>query len=170
MNKGAAKKTRATRDRDYALCIHFRGEVSNRRVRSAFVVGAATPYVAALVLADSVAGSTNGLPRCRVPGMSRPTAVHHVALKVQDLARAERFFVQTLGLAVLRRWPASDGEGERSLWLDLERGRFWRWRSHRARPDRSTPDRPGCICSPCASSARSAKSGLIGWPGWRAAQ
>ena len=56
--------------------------------------------------------------------MSRPTAVHHVALKVQDLARAERFFAQTLGLAVLRRWPASDGQGERSRWLDLGAGAF----------------------------------------------
>jgi catechol 2,3-dioxygenase-like lactoylglutathione lyase family enzyme len=56
--------------------------------------------------------------------MSRPTAVHHVAIKVQDLARAERFFVQTLGLGVLRRWPAPDGQGERSLWLDLGAGAF----------------------------------------------
>ena len=56
--------------------------------------------------------------------MSRPTAVHHVAIKVRDLARAERFFVQTLGLAVLRRWPAPDGSGERSLWLDLGAGAF----------------------------------------------
>ena len=56
--------------------------------------------------------------------MSRPTAVHHVALKVQELARAERFFAQTLGLAVLRRWPASDGQGERSRWLDLGAGAF----------------------------------------------
>jgi hypothetical protein len=57
-------------------------------------------------------------------GMSRPTAVHHIAIKVRDLARAERFFVQTLGLAVLRRWPAQDGSGERSLWLDLGAGAF----------------------------------------------
>ena len=56
--------------------------------------------------------------------MSRPTAVHHIAIKVQDLVRAERFFVQTLGLAVLRRWPAPDGQGERSLWLDLGAGAF----------------------------------------------
>jgi glyoxylase I family protein len=56
--------------------------------------------------------------------MSRPTAVHHVAIKVRDLARAEQFFVQTLGLAVLRRWPAQDGQGERSLWLDLGAGAF----------------------------------------------
>jgi len=56
--------------------------------------------------------------------MSRPTAVHHVAIKVLDLARAERFFVQTLGLVVVRRWPAPDGHGERSLWLDLGAGAF----------------------------------------------
>jgi glyoxylase I family protein len=56
--------------------------------------------------------------------MSRPTAVHHVAIKVRDLTRAEQFFVQTLGLAVLRRWPAQDGQGERSLWLDLGAGAF----------------------------------------------
>jgi hypothetical protein len=56
--------------------------------------------------------------------MLRATAMHHIAIKVQDLARAERFFVQTLGLAVLRRWPAPDGQGERSLWLDLGAGAF----------------------------------------------
>ena len=56
--------------------------------------------------------------------MSHPTAVHHVAIKVRDLARAERFFGQTLGLAVLRRWPAPAGPGERSLWLDLGAGAF----------------------------------------------
>ncbi|MGA7742344.1 MAG: VOC family protein [Polyangia bacterium] len=56
--------------------------------------------------------------------MSRPTAVHHIAIKVRDLTRAEHFFVQTLGLVVLRRWPAQDGAGERSLWLDLGAGAF----------------------------------------------
>ena len=56
--------------------------------------------------------------------MSSPTAVHHIAIKVRDLARAEHFFVQTLGLAVLRRWPAPEGSGERSLWLDLGAGAF----------------------------------------------
>ena len=57
-------------------------------------------------------------------GMLSPSAVHHIAIKVRDLARAERFFVQTLDLAVLRRWPAQDGSGERSLWLDLGAGAF----------------------------------------------
>ena len=56
--------------------------------------------------------------------MLRPLAVHHVAIKVRDLARAEKFFVQTLGLAVLQRWPAQEGQGERSIWLDLGAGAF----------------------------------------------
>jgi len=47
-----------------------------------------------------------------------------MAIKVRDLARAERFFAQTLRLPVLRRWPAEDGVGERSLWLDLGAGAF----------------------------------------------
>ncbi len=45
-------------------------------------------------------------------------AIHHLALLVQDLARAERFYTQVLGLAVLRRWD------ERSVWLDLGQGAF----------------------------------------------
>ncbi len=49
----------------------------------------------------------------------RPRCVHHVAVKVVDLAAAERFYVSLLGLPILRRWPATDGRGDRSLWLDL---------------------------------------------------
>jgi glyoxylase I family protein len=54
----------------------------------------------------------------------RPTCVHHVAVKVRDLARAEAFYVRLLGLPVLRRWPTADGHGERSLWLDMGQGAF----------------------------------------------
>jgi len=48
-----------------------------------------------------------------------PPRVHHIAVKVVDLAAAEAFYVGVLGLPVLRRWPSADGTGERSLWLDL---------------------------------------------------
>ena len=53
--------------------------------------------------------------------------VHHVAVKVADLARAESFYVGVLGLSVVRRWPLPDGSdasGDRSLWLDLGAGAF----------------------------------------------
>ena len=54
----------------------------------------------------------------------RPMHVHHVAVKVFDLARAESFYGGVLGLPVLRRWPLPDGRGDRSLWLDLGDGAF----------------------------------------------
>jgi catechol 2,3-dioxygenase-like lactoylglutathione lyase family enzyme len=42
---------------------------------------------------------------------------HHLAIQVRDLARAERFYAGTLGLAVVRRWPRDDGKGDRSIWV-----------------------------------------------------
>ena len=63
--------------------------------------------------------------------MSDPTPLlrvsghHHLAIQVRDLARAERFYVEVLGLSVLRRWPWPPEEqepgraGERSLWLSV---------------------------------------------------
>ncbi|HEX2659391.1 MAG TPA: VOC family protein [Polyangia bacterium] len=52
--------------------------------------------------------------------------IHHHAIQVRDLPRAERFYCDVLGLAVVRRWPAADGDGERSLWLGVgdEAGTF----------------------------------------------
>jgi glyoxylase I family protein len=50
---------------------------------------------------------------------------HHVAIQVRDLPGMERFYGETLGLAVLRRWPTADGTGgERSVWLDAGDGGF----------------------------------------------
>jgi glyoxylase I family protein len=53
-----------------------------------------------------------------------PLGIHHLAIKVARLDRAEAFYTRVLALPVLRRWPASDGVGERSLWLDLGHGAF----------------------------------------------
>jgi catechol 2,3-dioxygenase-like lactoylglutathione lyase family enzyme len=50
--------------------------------------------------------------------------MHHVALRVLDLPRAEAFYTGLLGLTVLRRWPSLEGNGERSVWLDLGQGAF----------------------------------------------
>lgn len=48
---------------------------------------------------------------------------HHLAIQVKDLARAERFYVDVLGLTVLRRWQWDDGRpGERSVWLSVGAG------------------------------------------------
>jgi catechol 2,3-dioxygenase-like lactoylglutathione lyase family enzyme len=52
-----------------------------------------------------------------------PRGLHHLAIQVRALAAMERFYRETLGLAVLRRWPAPDG-GERSVWLDTSDGSF----------------------------------------------
>jgi glyoxylase I family protein len=60
--------------------------------------------------------------------------IHHVAVVVTDLARAEAFYCGLLGLAVIRRWDDEQGN-HRSTWvavgdafLALERGES----SHRA--------------------------------------
>jgi glyoxylase I family protein len=57
-------------------------------------------------------------------GTDRPSAVHHVALQVRDLAAMEAFYRDLIGLPVQRRWPAADGSGDRSVWLDLGAGAF----------------------------------------------
>jgi glyoxylase I family protein len=50
---------------------------------------------------------------------------HHLAIQVRDLPLCERFYRETLGLRVLRRWPSADGDGasvDRSVWLTMEDG------------------------------------------------
>src|SRR5882724_10291168 len=48
---------------------------------------------------------------------------HHLAIQVKDLPAAERFYVEALGLRVLRRWPWEDGRpGERAVWLSVGTG------------------------------------------------
>jgi catechol 2,3-dioxygenase-like lactoylglutathione lyase family enzyme len=47
--------------------------------------------------------------------------LHHVALVVTDLARAEHFYVGVLNLEIERRWT-DDAGAPRSTWLKLEGG------------------------------------------------
>lgn len=53
----------------------------------------------------------------------QPLAVHHLAVVVRDLARAERFYAGALGLRVRTRW-SDDAGAPRSIWLDLGGGAF----------------------------------------------
>ena len=47
----------------------------------------------------------------------------HVAVKTPNLEASRRFYVDVLGLSVLRRWPWDDGRpGERSVWLSVGAG------------------------------------------------
>jgi len=53
----------------------------------------------------------------------RPLGVHHLAVVVRDLDRAEAFYAGVLGLDVDRRW-ADDAGAPRSVWLTLGGGAF----------------------------------------------
>ncbi|WP_434046597.1 MULTISPECIES: VOC family protein [Sorangium] len=50
-------------------------------------------------------------------------AVHHLAVVVRDLGRAEAFYAGVLGLPVVRRW-ADEAGAPRSVWLELGGGAF----------------------------------------------
>jgi catechol 2,3-dioxygenase-like lactoylglutathione lyase family enzyme len=50
--------------------------------------------------------------------MADPLSVHHLAVVVRDLGRAEAFYAGALGLPVLRRWDDAAG-APRSIWLAL---------------------------------------------------
>ncbi len=52
----------------------------------------------------------------------RVEGLHHAAVACVDLGRCEAFYRDVLGLAVLRRWPAAGGQGDRSVWLSTGAG------------------------------------------------
>lgn len=49
--------------------------------------------------------------------------LHHLAVVVRDLPRAERFYVDLLGLRVTQRWQDDSG-APRSFWCELAHGAF----------------------------------------------
>ncbi len=76
--------------------------------------------------------------------MPQPLSIHHVAIKVSDLGRAEAFWSGVLGLDVVRR--QSDALGERSLWFGLGQDVFLAVeRAETAKPKR-TEEAPGFHC------------------------
>jgi catechol 2,3-dioxygenase-like lactoylglutathione lyase family enzyme len=56
-------------------------------------------------------------------GLPARFAVHHLAVVVRDLDRAEAFYAGVLGLPVERRWTDEAG-APRSIWLGLQSGAF----------------------------------------------
>ncbi len=57
------------------------------------------------------------------PSAPSPRGVHHLAVVVSDLARAEGFYAGVLGLAVTRRLDDPSGR-PRAVWLALGGGAF----------------------------------------------
>ncbi len=74
-----------------------------------------------------------------------PLALHHLAVKVKDLARAEAFYSGVLGLRVSNRHQDERG-ASRSIWLDLGAGAFLA--VERAEPGETAraDDQPGWHC------------------------
>jgi glyoxylase I family protein len=80
---------------------------------------------------------------------AQPLAVHHLAVLVRDLDRAEGFYAGVLGLAVAKRW-LDEGGAPRSIWLTLGGGAF-------LAVERAAGD---------GGAARSAPGPTIATPGW----
>lgn len=57
--------------------------------------------------------------------MQPPTfGIHHLALVVTDLEAMERFYVNVLGLPLVRRWMNDDETQQRAVWLALGHDAF----------------------------------------------
>jgi hypothetical protein len=71
--------------------------------------------------------------------------LHHLAITVVDLARAERFYAGVLGLPIERRWADAAG-APRSIWLGLGAGAFLAVERHVGDEAPRPIDRPGWHC------------------------
>jgi catechol 2,3-dioxygenase-like lactoylglutathione lyase family enzyme len=82
------------------------------------------------------------------PARDRPVvsalSVHHFAVVVRDLARAEAFYVGVLGLPVLTRW-SDDAGAPRSIWVSLGSAFLAIERAAASEPRRAD-DAPGLHC------------------------
>ncbi len=57
--------------------------------------------------------------------MQPPTfGIHHLALIVANLDSMERFYVDVLGLPLVRRWHSADDTEQRAVWLALGHDAF----------------------------------------------
>ena len=82
-------------------------------------------------------------------------SLHHLAITVVDLTRAERFYAGVLGLPVERRWADAEG-APRSIWLGLGAGAFLAVERVAGDVDARPIDRAGwhCVALGIAPDAR----------------
>ncbi len=77
--------------------------------------------------------------------MKPAAAVHHLAVVVSDLARAEAFYAGVLGLEPVRRWDDDAGR-PRAVWLRLGGGAFLALERAGAADPRRADEAPGWHC------------------------
>jgi hypothetical protein len=82
-------------------------------------------------------------------------SLHHLAITVVDLARAERFYAGVLDLPIVRRWADAAG-APRSIWLGLGAGAFLAVERFTGDVDARPIDRAGwhCVALAIESAAR----------------
>lgn len=97
-------------------------------------------------------------------------AIHHVAIQVASLPRAEAFYAGLLGLPVIARHATVDG-APRSIWVGLEDGSFFalELEAGAREPQRFRDARPGLHLlalriAPEERAALSAKLSAAGHP------
>jgi glyoxylase I family protein len=95
-------------------------------------------------------------------------SLHHLAITVVDLARAERFYAGVLGLPVERRWADAAG-APRSIWLGLGDSAFLAVELHVGDASARVIDRPGWHCvalgiDPSARASWRARLAEAGFP------
>jgi catechol 2,3-dioxygenase-like lactoylglutathione lyase family enzyme len=75
----------------------------------------------------------------------RPSALHHLAIVVADLRRSEHFWIDVLGLPVLRRHHTAEG-AHRATWIELGAGAFLALERAGAAGPRRADEAPGAHC------------------------
>lgn len=99
-------------------------------------------------MSDPTSGGRSSKPASHPPpgpSVAAPTAVHHLAVKVRDLERAEAFYAGVLGLTIMRRHDDERGR-PRSIWFALGGPTFLAVeRAERGEPVRFD-DAPGWHC------------------------
>lgn len=93
---------------------------------------------------------------------SEPLPMHHLAVVVRDLDRAEAFYAGVLGLPVVQRWADAAG-APRSVWLGLGGGGFLAVERAAADGPTRTDEAPGwhCVALGIAAGERAAWRGRI---------